>query len=301
MERSIRTLVQTITQWITLFLKLLLRPPNHRFSKPVSTLPLNKTTRRPPKPPWVRQEVMRLKALMPKEGCRKVAHTFNRLHGEKRKMTVGKSYVYNIIKQHLYEIQVLRKNIKHRKPKPLPKNLIWSMDLTQVRDSTGQAHTLFGLVDGGTRACLTLKAIPNKASITLLRILLNTVEQYGIPKIIRTDNESVFISRLFRLSLFMLGIKHQRTEKCCPWMNGKIERFFGTLKNKLQYHAISNVASLTQDINLFRSWYNHIRPHQHLEGKAPAEVWDKKIPNKKGKAHYFCAWNGALAGFYLPP
>ena len=99
----------------------------------------------------------------------------------------------------------------------------------------------------------------------------------------------------------MLGIKHQRTEKCCPWMNGKIERFFGTLKNRLQYHCVKNGQTLGRDIALFRCWYNHVRPHQHLNGRTPAEVWAKKQPNSQAKNRYFYAWGGALTGFYLSP
>lgn len=109
--------------------------------------------RRKPKPEWVKKEIIRLKAFMANDGCRKIADTFNRLYAEKRNMTIGKSYVYKTIKQHHYEIQVLRKKIKNRKPKPQPKNLIWSMDLTQVRDNESQPHTIFGILDSGTRAC----------------------------------------------------------------------------------------------------------------------------------------------------
>lgn len=265
--------------------------------------PVKKKTgfKRQPKPEWVGKEVIRLKAHMPLDGCRKIAVAFNRLHGKHRKMTVGKSYVYEMIRKHHYEILLLRRKVKHRQPKPMPKNIIWSMDLTQVRDSHNQAHCLFGIIDSGTRACLTLKNIPNKASITLLRSLIDGIEQYGKPKIVRTDNEVVFVSRLFRFGLWILGIKHQRTEKCCPWMNGKVERFFGTLKNRLQYHLIENSQTLGSDIALFRCWYNHVRPHQHLNGRTPAEVWAKKQPNSQGKNRYFYAWGGALTGFYLPP
>ena len=35
----------------------------------------------PPKPTWVRDEVIRLKALMPEAGCRTIAHHFNRRCG----------------------------------------------------------------------------------------------------------------------------------------------------------------------------------------------------------------------------
>jgi len=68
-----------------------------------------------PKPEWVKQEIIRLKAFMANDGCRKIADTFNRLYAEQRNMTVGKSYVYQTIKQHHYEIQVLRKKIKKQK------------------------------------------------------------------------------------------------------------------------------------------------------------------------------------------
>lgn len=57
-----------------------------------------------------------------------------------------------------------------------------------------------------------------KHLFTLLRVLCDAVEHYGKPRDIRTDNEAVFTSRLFRFGLWLLGIQHQRTEKYCPWM-----------------------------------------------------------------------------------
>ena len=256
---------------------------------------------RPPKPEWVKKEVLRLKALMPHEGCRKIAYTFNRLHGKNRDMTVGKSYVYSVISKHQYEIRVLRRNLKHKKPRPLPKNFIWSVDLTQVTGANKSNHLIFGIIDSGTRANICLESIANKASITLLRFLLDSIERYGKPKVIRTDNESVFVSRLFKLGLWTLGIKHQRTEICCPWMNGKIERFFRTFKEKLAYAPISSSHSLPHALATFRFWYNHVRPHQHLDGKTPVEAWSVKELNRFKKSRYFSAWNGSLAGFYCSP
>jgi transposase InsO family protein len=235
----------------------------------------NSGFRCPPKPPWVAREIIRLKALMIHDGCRKIADTFNRLYEYKKHMTVGKTYVYETVKKHRYEIQVLRRRIKHRKPRSLPKNLIWSLDLTQVTDNKKQLHTVFGMIDSGTRACIALRDIPGKASVVLLRCLLDAIECYGKPKIVRTDNEAVFISRLFRFGLWLLNIRHQRTDVCCPWQNGKIERLFGTLKEKLTHYAIASTDTLAKDLRVFRVWYNHIRTHQHLGGRTPAEVWNQ--------------------------
>ncbi len=144
-----------------------------------------------------------------------------------------------------------------------------------------------------------LKAIPNKTSITILRCLLDTIEQYGKPKAIRTDNERIFTSRLFRFGLWLLRIKHQKTDVGCPWMNGRIERFFGTLKEKLNQISVPDINNLNTHLTTFRFWYNHVRTHQHIDDRTPFEVWSGK--GFKRKAKVYSAWDGLLTGFYHPP
>jgi transposase InsO family protein len=114
---------------------------------------------------------------------------------------------------------------------------------------------------------------------------------------VRTDNEAVFTSRLFRFALWMLG----RTELHCPWQNGRVERFFGTLKEKLDRWQIDSLEQLGQALGDFRAWYNHVRPHQHLGGRTPAEAWAGIDPYAAAptSASYFSAWDGMLTGFYL--
>lgn len=253
------------------------------------------------KPEWVTTEVIRLKAFMPHEGCRKIADIFNRLYAEKRNTSVGKTFVYYTIQKHRYEINILRRKIRNKRPRALPKNLIWSMDLTQVTTNDNQRHILFGIIDSGTRTCLRLHNLPTKASIVLLRCLLDTIENHGKPKAVRTDNEAVFISRLFCFGLWLLNIKHQRTEICCPWMNGKIERFFGTLKRKLKLYSIVSAQTLANDLTVYRFWYNHLRTHQHLNGLTPAEVWSNTKPGSRHKPVEFSAWDSALTGIYFSP
>lgn len=256
---------------------------------------------RQPKPVWVRQEVIRLKALMPEAGCRTIANTFNRRFAESRQMTVSKTFVNDVIGNNKYEIQVLRKEIKNRRPKPIPKNLIWGIDLTGKIDSSGSLHNILGIVEHKSRMSLTLSALRDKASITILRFLLDAVESYGKPKFLRTDNEPVFASWLFRFSLWLIGIRHQLIEKSCPWQNGRIERFFGTLKEKLDQWQVNGSEELKLALVQFRFWYNHVRPHQNLDGRTPAEVWRKTdIFTKEHKQEYwFEAWDGLLTGFYL--
>lgn len=252
------------------------------------------------KPQWVAKEVIRMKALMPTAGCRAIADSFNRRFAHKA-MSVGKTFVCDTLRKHQYEIQVLRKTIKHRRPKPMSINRVWGMDLTGKSDTTGKVHNILGLVEHSSRANLSLVGLKDKASITLLRHLLDAIERYGKPKFLRTDNEAVFTSRLFRFGLWVLGIRHQRIDKGCPWMNGRVERFFGTLKEKLNQWEIDSLEQLNMALTPFRFWYNHVRPHQNLGGRTPAEVWaDMDVYTIKPKTEaWFEAWEGLLTGYYL--
>ena len=252
------------------------------------------------KPDWVINELIKLKAHLPKAGCRTLAHTFNRCFAD-RGETVGKTFVAQTLQKHRYEIHKQQRNIKNRPVYPVPKGKYWGIDLTQITDTHKNQHTLMGICEHHSRVAVTLKRLPNKASITLLRCLLEAIECVGKPLIIRTDNEAVFTSRLFRFGLWLLGIQHQTTEKHCPWQNGRIERFFGTFKDHIRQILIEDAMQLDKQLPTFCWWYNQVRPHQSLGGRTPAEVWLGVEPPKTSNWRYVSLWHGALRGFYAPP
>lgn len=253
------------------------------------------------KPAWVTREIIRLKALMPDTGCRTLANIFNRRYAASRKMTVGKSFVADTVRRHQYEIQAMRRKIKHARPKPVPRNRVWGLDLTGKVDTAGNLHMIFGLIDHGSRTLLRLAALPNKCSWTLLGHLFLAIGKYGKPRAIRTDNEACFTSRLFRTVLALSGIRHQRSELHCPWQNGRIERLFGTLKQKLDQWEIAGFKALNLSLAEFRFFYNVVRPHQHLQGRTPHEAWHGIDPfTRRAKLRgWFTAWDGLLQGEYL--
>ena len=233
--------------------------------------------------------------------CRVIETLFNRRFACQRNMTVGRTFVSEVIRAHRYEIDVERRRIKNARPVSIPRNLVWGIDLTGKTDTCGRLHPVLGLLDHGTRANLGLAALANKSSFTLLGHLFIAIGRYGKPGAVRTDNESIFASRLFRFTLFAIGIRHQRTDTGCPWQNGRIERFFGTLKNKLDRLAVDSLDALTLALTEFRFFYNHVRPHQNLGGATPAEAWtgiDPYATRDKGE-YWFEAWEGLLRGYYL--
>lgn len=104
---------------------------------PPSRLPI---LRYQPKPDWIVEEVIRLKAHIPDGSGYTIAHVFNQLHKKRRNMTVSKSYVYTVFKKHSATIITSRKKIKRRKPYSYKKNQLWQLDLTEIKTDNLSLH-----------------------------------------------------------------------------------------------------------------------------------------------------------------
>jgi putative transposase len=230
--------------------------------------PTTEVVRQRRKPDWLRRELLRLKAHMPSAGCRKLAATFNRLHPG---ATVGKSFVANLVAAHQYEIAALRRHIRSRLPRRVSVNHTWAMDLTFFTDSRRCTHAVIGILDHGSRLALRLQVLTRRCSWALLGHLCLAIAEYGKPKHLRTDNEAVFKSWTFNTLLALAGIRHQTTQTHAPWQNGRMERLFGTMKALLRQLVIPSGAMLQAALDEFRTFYNHVRPHQNLQGLTPAE------------------------------
>jgi putative transposase len=101
----------------------------------------------------------------------------------------------------------------------------------------------------------------------------------------------------------LLGIRHQRTQRCAPWQNERIERLFGTFKKTFRkFLATSGMPpELPPVLDIFRFWYNHVRPHQHLDGRTPGEDWAGKKLWSTTEPVFFSEWERLLAGYFRLP
>lgn len=254
------------------------------------------------KPDWVLAELIRLKAHMPDAGCRTLALTFNRLFVS-RQMSVCKSTAHKLLRNQAHAVLLARRALRSKAPYPAPTNHTWALDMTGRADTVGDVHTILGIVDHGSRRALMLQAIPSKSSWQLLSWLCLAIDQFGKPRAVRTDNERCFTSAAFKLGLKLLGVRHQRIDRGCPWQNGRIERFFGTLKWCLLRVQFDSASALDGLLGEFGHWYNHIRPHQSLGGLTPVEAWQgvdvfhMRTPPKE--IRFYQAWDGLLRGFYM--
>lgn len=172
---------------------------------------------------------------------------------------ISKSWVAELKKQRsMQRIRV------HPAPSASPTHRIWGMDITYVHQCP-----VLGILDHGSRFAVSLTPLVNKSAWILLGHLFIAIGKYGKPKAIRTDNEPVFVSQRISFFLKLFKIIHQKTDKHSPWQNGRIERFFGSLKRALRIQPHLNGKLLF----VWLHYYNTDRPHQHLNNKTPAEIF----------------------------
>jgi putative transposase len=72
-------------------------------------------------------------------------------------------------------------------------------------------------------------SIPAK---TVIEVLEECIQLYGIPRIIRTDQGPEFRSQTFQKFIQKYGIRHEFTEKGSPWQNGNLESLGGKLRDE---------------------------------------------------------------------
>jgi putative transposase len=118
---------------------------------------------------------------------------------------------------------------------------------------------------------------------------------YGLPTVMRSDNgvpfASVGLAGLTKLSVYWLrlGIIPERTRPACPQDNGRHERMHRTLKAETTRPARQNLLQQQERFDDFVEEFNTQRPHEGLEMKRPAEVFQpssKKHPARLEDPQY---------------
>ena len=106
-------------------------------------------------------------------------------------------------------------------------------------------------------------------------------KDFGLPKAIRTDNGVPFASAwalfgLSKLSVWWLrlGIRIERIKPGNPQQNGRHERMHLTLKKEATKPAARNFLQQQAKFDDFIECYNRERPHQAINMRYPAELYE---------------------------
>ncbi len=134
------------------------------------------------------------------------------------------------------------------------------------------------ITDFASRYLLACEALESTQERYAFSVFERTFEEFGLPKVIRTDNGVPFAvpNSLFGLSKLSvwwlrLGIEIERIKPGHPEQNGRHERMHLTLKKEATKPPGHNGLQQQEKFDQFREIFNEERPHQALEMKCPAQ------------------------------
>jgi transposase InsO family protein len=161
-------------------------------------------------------------------------------------------------------------------------NDVWATDFKgQFRLGNGTLCYPLTATDLSSRFILGCEGLESTEGDPAWPIFERMFREYGLPRIIRTDNGAPFASRglagLSRLSVrwLLLGIVHERIEPGHPEQNGSHERMHRTLKQETTRPAKANLIQQQERFDLFVDEFNRERPHEAIAMQRPADRYQR--------------------------
>lgn len=207
------------------------------------------------------------------------------------------STIYNILKRH--KLNRLTKTIKTERRKIIMSKIGELVHIDCHQLSRGitiaepdKTYYLLGLIDDYSRLAW-VELLEDKKGLTVMFAVLKAFNmlknQYNIEiETVMTDNGAEFGSGIhaknkeenpFERLLMEMNMKHKYTKPYRPQTNGKIERFWKTLKEDFIEDALyENKEDLKNELLGFLVYYNEHRAHSSLNGKTPL-VFSKNVTN----------------------
>jgi len=168
-------------------------------------------------------------------------------------------------------------------------NDLWQIDIAGVQ-TVGNLEKLYliAIIDDCSRFIVAAEYFKDQKGTHVIKIIRDAIEAYGRPNQILSDNGTQF-----RNLLGELGTKYSNLLKALdiepvfaapnhPQTKGKLERWFGTVKQRFLLearHAINNespcsLSEFNQEFRKWIDWYNREKFHRSLpENCTPAKIF----------------------------
>lgn len=176
--------------------------------------------------------------------------------------------------------------IKFERQKP---NDLWQIDIAGVQ-TVGHLKKLYliALLDDCSRFIVAAQYFKDQKGINVQKVIRNAVIAYGRPNQILADNGTQFRNLIGELGtkytklLGYLDIKPIFAKSNHPQTKGKIERWFGTVKqmflvearNYVKNNPKCTLAVFNQRFKKWVDWYNNEKPHRSLlNNRPPAKIF----------------------------
>lgn len=152
-------------------------------------------------------------------------------------------------------------------------NECWQIDDTGWFLADGTEVKIINVIDDCTRVLVTSRAVPSCTGAAALDAMSGAAATWGWPERFLSDNAKAF-RHVLAAALGELGIGAGHSRPYHPQTCGKVERFHQTLKQHLaKNEPAQTIAELQAQLDWFRDYYNHQRPHRSIGRAIPAQVW----------------------------
>lgn len=161
-----------------------------------------------------------------------------------------------------------------RVPLPTPRgpNECWSMDFVADRLSDGRPFRLLTLVDNFSRVSPAIEIDFSLNGQRVVEVMERLKMTCGLPKIIKVDNGSEFISKAMDGWAHKNGVKLDFSRPGKPTDNAFIESYNGRLRQEcLNQNWFTSLDDAQQIVEAWREDYNQFRPHSSLDHRTPSE------------------------------
>ena len=181
-------------------------------------------------------------------------------------------------------------NLRHRRPRRnkaaahraehpslTAPNECWSMDFVMDALFDGRRFRALTIVDNYSRECLEIEVGQSLKGEDVVRVMERLRLVKGvIPKRIKVDNGSEFISKALDRWAYENGVVLDFSRPGKPTDNAFIESFNGSFRDEcLNVNWFLSIEDAWEKIQAFKEDYNHFRPHSALGNMTPIEALDR--------------------------
>jgi putative transposase len=190
---------------------------------------------------------------------------------------LGCSKIRRIYQQYGFALMKRLKRRTRNNPKnpaivPIAANEEWAIDFMHDSLVDGRSIRAFNIIDPFNRQCKGVYIRHSIAGCRAIKLLDQSIEKYGKPKFIRSDNGPEFISKLFQKWMHNNDIGWLPIQKGKPQQNCFVERFNGTMREEFfNANLFFTVEQAQREALQWLEEYNSQRPHESLKNKTPIE------------------------------
>jgi putative transposase len=169
-------------------------------------------------------------------------------------------------------------------------NDVWTVDFKGWwRTVDGKRFEPLTVRDAFSRYVLCLRMLTSMAAKAVKPAFERLFQANGLPKVIRVDNGAPFActsarAGLSRLSAWWtsLGIQVSFSRAAHPQDNGSHERMHADMANEMEADPAGTPKAQQRIADLWRRQFNHVRPHEAIGMKTPADLYRRSSRPYRG-------------------